>query len=598
MYDAVVEFTNTSPMLSGYRAHWDFDGSTNDLWSPWKIYDNSGINTKFVTLTITDAYGCSASYTAIVTTVANNLDGTLKAAPTTACSGTPVVLTYTPGMGKDMATSFEWHEQTRYLDSNNSASRAVYEPGGYWVMGIDTKGCKNKTPQVPVDFTHVPDAIITGPTSVCELQTYTLTYPAAVYPAGAVYTWRENGFVTGSSSPVLTRSNFAGTYTYTLEITIPGTGCSDTSAPYTVTVHPTPVIPTITQTVLDCEDYKVQLSAFSPSAGVYNWSSGDAGSPVIVHSGGPYRCWVTDAFGCTSYNDVYVDKSPDIYKYVFPTGCYKLCINEAPFVLLPPKFPTSFTQWDWLRSGVSVASGSGHPMSYSVTAPGTYNFAMEQGVCHDTTDDLDISFKDCPDGCIGTLQLIGITKTGVLPCYDTVILGIGCPPGTTYTITGDNGIFLPATGSGPSGASKFRYIADPGFSGPIEFVTAIFVDPISGMSCRARLPIPIMPCANSTAKLADGEGSSDIVSNELARLVLRPNPASSSVLIDYGFEGKGSQRSIEIYDMAGRQIVSRSVTDAYGSISLQLDEMSSGLYQVILRQDGKVYLHSKLSVVK
>lgn len=604
IFDAVVEFTNTTIAGIGSKAHWNFDdGSTNDLWSPWKVYGVGTIGDHLVTLTVTDRYGCSDTYSDTVRVEINNLNGQVLASSSFECSGTPIVLTYDPTPGPGMPTSFEWYEQTRFLDSNTSATRTVYEPGGYWLTGIDNFGCKDKTPVAVVDFNRVPEAVISGDTSACQLEPYTLYYPAAAYPAGAVYTWLENGLVVGTSATELTRSNFSGTYVYRLviAITVGITTCTDTSDPFTVIVHPAPAVPVITPSVLDCEDYQVQLDASSTSPGTYNWSSGDAGTPVVVRTGGPYRVWLTDEHGCIAYSDIDVPKSPDVYKYVFPVGCYNLCQNEAPFTLLAPKFPAYFDRWDWLYSGSSVSGGMGYPANYDVFLPGTYNFAMDNGSCPDTTDDLNISFKNCPDGCFGSIQLIGVTRTsapGGVPCYDTVELGITCPPGTTYTISGDNGIFLPGTGTGPSPGTKYRYIADPGFSGPMDFITAIFTNPLTGMSCRRRIPLPIMPCANSTAKRAADNTGAEMVVNEFARLLLRPNPASSSVRIDYGFTGEASQRSVEVYDMAGRKIAARDVYNDSGTAVLELDALSPGLYQVVLRQNGQVFLHAKLSVVR
>jgi hypothetical protein len=607
--DAVVEFTNTSPGAPPlWRAHWDYgDLSDNDLWEPWKIYaDITSLGNRIVTLTVADIYGCYDSVTDTVLVVDNDLHGYLNPSTSLACSGSPITLTYDPTPGPGMPTQFIWYESISKLAENTSSTRVVYEPGAYWVWGRDAYGCSDKTPTTIVDFNTVPEAIITGDTSVCEGSTYRLFYPAAAYNPTATYTWLENGvpFISGST-PHYDFSNSAGTYTYRLviSVTVSGVTCTDTSDPITVIVHPYPGTPVPSFNILSCDEYKVELSATSSSVGTFNWSSGDVGTPVLVYTGGPYRVWITDAYGCTAYNDIIVPHKPDVYQYVFPVGCYELCLNETPFDLLGPKAPASFDSWEWLMNGASSASGTGVVTTYSVTSPGTYNLVLENTPCRDTSGDLNISFKDCPDGCFGGLQLIGVTQTmaGGGMCYDTVELGIGCAPSVTYTIYCDNGTLLPATGTGPSPSKKFRYIADPGFTGPLDFITAIFYDPITGQSCRAKIPLPIgIPCPNSMAKRTQDTSitGGNLIANDLARLLLVPNPAQNSVRIEFGFTGKSSQRSIEVYDMAGRRMLSQAVQESYGTAILNLDGFSSGLYQVILRQDGNVFLHSKLSVVK
>lgn len=456
---------------------------------------------------------------------------------------------------------------------------------------------------MPIDYIAIPTPTITGDNEVCEGEAFTLSYAAAAYPAGLTYSWLELGSSTTYTGgptrlfPVLP----PGTYTFELTVTLGP--CTATSAPYTVTVHPSPATPTISMSILDCEDYQVQLSA-SGGPGTYTWSSGDAGTPIIVRTGGPYRVWVTDVNGCIASNNITVPIAPEVYKYVFPVGCYDLCSNLVPFTILGPKAPASFTRWDWLLGGTTaVGGGPGTVPPYLVMTPGTYNLALDNGYCADTTEDLNISFKDCPMGCFGGLEFQGHFQTMAPPnCYDSIDLGITCPPGTTYTIYCDNGTLIPGTGVGPSPTRRFRYIADPGFSGPVDFITAIFVDPVTGVSCMVKIPLPfiIPPCANSMARTTqngDVEGG-NVVVNEFARLQLSPNPASTLVKIEYGFTGQSNHRSLEVFDMAGRRIASEVITNASGTATLNLENFTSGLYQVILRQDGNVFLHSKLSVVK
>lgn len=98
-----------------------------------------------------------------------------------------------------------------------------------------------------------------------------------------------------------------------------------------------------------------------------------------------------------------------------------------------------------------------------------------------------------------------------------------------------------------------------------------------------------------------GEGSTGV--NELnaeegTGLMLIPNPARSQTVVDYQFSAKGETRYIEVHDMIGRLILQQKAPDREGSTTLQLDDYAAGMYQVTLREDGRVIQQRKLSVTK
>lgn len=605
---AVVELTNTSPGSEpDWSAHWFFgDGSDNNLWSPWKEYGTLPLfpDTFYtVTLVITDRYGCSDTAIDTVRVVPDNLKGEIEILGS-GCSGAPILLNYKPDPFTSTPVEYTWYEQTEILATTTTSPYTVYKSGGYWVFVKDAFGCVEKTPMKPASVSTPPAATISGPTEACEGDTYTLTCPEAEFYTGtAYYQWQVDGGTWGSFStdPFYTTTPSAGTHTYRLATWLLG-GCADTSAVHTVVVHPRPAAPDISVNVLNCDPYTIELGATSASAGVFNWSSGDAGTPIEVNTGGPYRVWITDANGCISYSDTLVPEDPAIYQYVFPTGCYTLCADEAPFTLMGPRPPASFQRWDWLFMGSSsLGGGPGTVPFYLVNTPGTYNLALDNGYCADTSGDMDVSFIDCHSGgCFGGLEFMGNFQTSAPPlCFDTVLFNITCGPGVTWSMHTDKGTLIPATGTGPAMGMKFRYIALPGFT-PMEFVTIIFTDPMSGISCKVRIPMPMAPspCDNSTARWTQEQQDDQVTANDFGQLLLRPNPASNKVQVDYSFNEKAAARAVEIYDITGRRVWLQEVHNASGTLNIMLDNYQSGLYQVILRQDGKVFLHGKLSVVK
>ncbi len=75
-----------------------------------------------------------------------------------------------------------------------------------------------------------------------------------------------------------------------------------------------------------------------------------------------------------------------------------------------------------------------------------------------------------------------------------------------------------------------------------------------------------------------------------------PNPAADKTRIQFRFDGSETQKAIEIYDLTGRRVKTlRPQIDA-GSITLQLGDFIAGIYQICLRQDGRIIAQTKLSV--
>jgi len=77
---------------------------------------------------------------------------------------------------------------------------------------------------------------------------------------------------------------------------------------------------------------------------------------------------------------------------------------------------------------------------------------------------------------------------------------------------------------------------------------------------------------------------------------LIPNPAADQTRIQYRFDGSEALRIIEVYDLTGRKVSSFRPGNNAGSMTLNLGNFVSGIYQICLRQDGRIIAQSKLSV--
>ncbi len=81
-----------------------------------------------------------------------------------------------------------------------------------------------------------------------------------------------------------------------------------------------------------------------------------------------------------------------------------------------------------------------------------------------------------------------------------------------------------------------------------------------------------------------------------AALVVAPNPAAVSTRIDYRLAPKVQSASLELYDLVGRKVGSRQLTEVTGSRAFDLSNLPAGTYLIILRQQGGNTLQTKLVV--
>ena len=94
--------------------------------------------------------------------------------------------------------------------------------------------------------------------------------------------------------------------------------------------------------------------------------------------------------------------------------------------------------------------------------------------------------------------------------------------------------------------------------------------------------IPVTGCALGTEQFQD----------PIEKLVLSPNPASD--FVNLNFNNITGDASIELYDVMGRVIKTYSVAEVSGAINVDVSTFASGIYLVILKENGMVSLQRKL----
>ncbi|WP_118975446.1 PKD domain-containing protein [Taibaiella koreensis] len=395
--DAAVVFTNTSTNAVATSGFWNF-GDNADLagYNAVRVYDTMPVSgsTYPVMLTVQDAAGCSSSITKSVQVIADRLEGATVSNPKNPCEGTPVTLSYTPNAGKFQGNRYNWLKQKDTIAVTTSSPTTVFNSGYYWVYVSDQYGCTDNAKADTVNIIQMPPVDIFGDKDACINTDYTLSGYAG---AQATYRWFEGATTVGTAASLTRNQASPGSYTYTVEVTIPkpgGGACVKTSAPFTVTVHGNPANPGLSFNVVGCNPYEVRLTASPSLPGAYNWSNGASGNPVIVPTGGPFQVTYTDPFGCQSRTAIATPKDPHVYLWIFPSGCYNLC-NTGTYSVTGPI--VRFSRWTYYKNfpGIYMTGPGVVPTAVTFTSAGTYNLELNNGYCSAMSDDMDLSLIGC-----------------------------------------------------------------------------------------------------------------------------------------------------------------------------------------------------------
>ena len=227
-------------------------------------------------VTVTDANGCIGDATPVEVTAHPNPTPTITPdGPTALCDSGSVTLTASPAIS--------------YLWSNGDTTQfiTVSAAGSYGLTVTDTNGCVGSATPMTVTVNPTPTPVITpgGPTTFCDGESVMLSASVAT-----TYLW-SNGATTQSITVTA-----SGAYDVTVTDT---NGCEGSAAPVTVTVHPNPPVPVISQqgTLLIC-------SATGMSQ--YEWFLNNNPLPAcnsdtcMCEQDGAYKVTITDANGCSS----------------------------------------------------------------------------------------------------------------------------------------------------------------------------------------------------------------------------------------------------------------------------------------------------------
>jgi hypothetical protein len=307
-------------------------GFSSYSWSNGDNTASSTINTGGTyTVTVTDAFGCTD--TESVTVLADP-------------SPVPMVNNAEVCIGATVNIEVANAPFQTYIWSTGSttSSTTVNSPGNYAVTVTAANGCTGVTNALVTPL-PTPSPVITQATYTCNGQ---ITLNTA---AGFVtYDWSN-----GDTSPNTT-VNSSGTYTITVSNNF---GCTGTDQ-LDVNI-PIPPFVNISGDNSLCTGLDANLSA-TPGLVSYIWSNGDTEANTSVNTGGTYTVTVTDGFGCTATDNIFILEFAPPQPLV--TGSLSICDGSNS------TFSTtaSFTVYNW-------SNGQSTP-SITVNSAGTYTVTV------------------------------------------------------------------------------------------------------------------------------------------------------------------------------------------------------------------------------
>lgn len=337
----------------GDSFHWDFgDGDSSDEKDPDHYYDDPG--DKEVTVTVTNKYGCSTSYTYQFTVMPMpdlKLDKKAEF-----CAGDNVTLTVS---GADT-----------YLWSTGSTNDkiTINTPGDYYVIGNIIGGCSDTLYFKAVRF-PLPDYKIEYVVTDCNKGIYEFT-PDLLSgdDIGDSYFWDfGDGTTTTVKSPTHT---FEQNKTYVVKLIVASLdGCSKE---FSVTINVSSKITiSLDKSPEFCEGETLNLTA--SGAENYLWSTGETGNTIEISTPGSYWLKGTTLAGCSDSIafEAIIHKKPDYEIDYKIENCNK---REIQFYanLLSGNAAGDVYLWNFGDGGTS---GFPNP-KYAYALPGDYTVTL------------------------------------------------------------------------------------------------------------------------------------------------------------------------------------------------------------------------------
>jgi hypothetical protein len=582
------------------RYLWEFDDASSNLATiPSKWYGNNTSDPRPFepTLTIT-RNGCTVtSAPTPITVYPNRMEGEIDYAGINtngvACERQSIYLEYDPinPINSNAVVDHRWFLGA--LNYENTLANPIFAPttsGNYWVRVVNQQGCfQNITPGKNVTYIKAPLAEIDGPSVVC-LNEPAFTLNGFAGGTNLVYRWEIDNVIVGTTPTLAQTVTSVGTIDYKLFVALPfPLGCWN-RGDKSITVQAPPADPVISIDNINCDAYRINLSAQPGGGGTYVWSHGATGSSIEVQQGGAYEVTYIADSGCSSSAQLQLPKWSSYYNWVFPArGCYNLCSSYNPYLIGPYQ---AVKEFDWFQEQVSIASGTDQQVFNLGSLNGMYQLGLNTGLCYEKTDPTDIKVNECGD-CVFSVDpdIAEFTQheTEDGQVYYTLSYKITNTASFAITLNLQSlnvaGVFVPANLVIPANTTSTVFTVD--------------FYPYSGNAIDQLITNFILPgkCDQEvTTNLPSG--APRIASTALATrtyLVAAPNPTlTGTTVLYYGFDNSMTEKTLRVTDLTGRLLLATELSSNTGILDVDLTAHQSGIYWVTTYADGVLQTTTKI----
>lgn len=400
-YNGMIDLSVTNG-ISPYSYHWSNGPYTEDI---------TVVTAGVYSVTVTDAQGCTARYSALVEQKSDIPPGDFSLTSVSCQSGAmdgAITLNNLPA-GAQPPFTFVWSGPNGF-NSNQQNINSLQE-GDYQFSFTDLTGCPYTADlildKIPGNFT-----LQTAVTNVdCPSGTggsVDLTVVGGNPPLA--YLW-SNGVTTEDISGLA-----AGSYMVTVtELT----GCSQSTQAIVSTFSNFPLV--LTPTDLRCFGDSDGAMQALPGGGLmpytYQWSTGAASQAISGLQAGLYSVTVYDANGCQSAAEQIVSQPMPVIvqTLVSPPACFGSFDGSINAIVSGGTPPFTYSWSDGKTTQVNNSLNAG---AYTVWATDTYGCFSTASATLTPPDDIEVEVDETPASCLGLSDgALLINVTGGSPPY-------------------------------------------------------------------------------------------------------------------------------------------------------------------------------------
>ncbi len=214
-------------------------------------------------------------------------------------------------------SNFRWFINNQLIAGEVASALVAKASGSYHVTANNVSGCTMSSDPFDVEKIEVSAGFTFNKTTACVGATLSFESNTPSN-AGITYEWDYGDGSTSSGKMTEHTYTTEGTYTIKHTVILGDGNCADTQTK-TVTVQPIPTFELNASANAICESDSVTLSV----SGAYTslkWEDGSSANPRIVTQGGTYTATASNAFNCSSTQQVTIGQSATPEVMIDPDG--------------------------------------------------------------------------------------------------------------------------------------------------------------------------------------------------------------------------------------------------------------------------------------